>query len=78
MGKVSLFLADVLGDFLVPFVSPCSTKIHIWNMLVEDYVVFVFDFVDKFLASDGAIFVFHLNDFHVLKEIISYLESYSF
>jgi len=78
MGKVSLFLVDVLGDLLVPFVSPSSTKIHIWNMLVEDYVVFVFDFANKFLASDGAIFVFHLNDLHVLKEIISYLESYSF
>jgi hypothetical protein len=45
---------------------------------VEDYVIFVFDFANKFLASEGAILLFHPNDLHVFKEIKSYLESYSF
>ncbi len=41
-------------------------------------MVFVFDFLDKFLASDGAVLFFHLNNLHVLKEVRSYLESYNF
>jgi hypothetical protein len=45
---------------------------------MENYVTFVFDFADKFLASEGAILLFHPNDLHVFKEIRSYLESYSF
>jgi hypothetical protein len=53
-------------------------KIPIWNRLVEDYVVSVFDFTNKFLLSDGAILFFHPNNLHVLKEIKSYIESYSF
>jgi hypothetical protein len=43
---------------------------------MEDYVVSIFDFTDKFLASDGAILFFHPDD--VLKEIRSYMKSYSF
>jgi hypothetical protein len=75
---VSLVLSNVLGDLPVPFVSPSLTKIHVWNRLVEDYVVFVFDFADKFLASDGAILLFHRDNLHVLKEIRPHLKNYSF
>jgi hypothetical protein len=63
---------------MVPLVSHFLTKILVWNRQVDDYVIFVFDFVDKFLASEGAILLFHPNDLHVFKEIRSYLESYSF
>lgn len=75
---MNLVLVDVLGDLPVPFVSPSSAEIHVWTRLVEDYVVFVFNFADKFLASDGAILLFHLDNLCVFKEIKSYLKSYSF
>jgi hypothetical protein len=47
-------------------------------MQVEDYVVSIFDFAHKFLASDGVVLLFHPDNLHVLKDIRSYLENYSF
>jgi hypothetical protein len=47
-------------------------------MLVEDYVVSIFDFTHKFLASGGVVLLFHLDNLCVLKEIKSYLKNYSF
>jgi hypothetical protein len=35
----------------------------------EYYIVFVFNFVEKFLTLDGAMLLFHLDDPHYLKEI---------
>jgi hypothetical protein len=77
-GKVSLVLVDVLRDLLVPFVLASSAKIHVWNKLVENYVVSIFNFTNKFLTSNGAVLLFHPNDLHVLKETKSYMKSYSF
>lgn len=75
---MSLVLVDVPKDLPMPFVSTFPTNIHVWNRLVEDHVVPIFNFANTFLASDGAILLFYLNNLHVLKEIRSYLESYSF
>jgi hypothetical protein len=47
-------------------------------MLVEDYVVFVFDFGNKLLVINGVVLLFHLDNLCVLREIKSYLECYSF
>jgi hypothetical protein len=47
-------------------------------MLVEDYVVFVFDFGNKLLVINGVVLFFHLDNLCVLREIKSYLECYSF
>jgi hypothetical protein len=41
-------------------------------------VVSIFDFANKFLASDGAILFFHPDDLCILREIISYLDNYKF
>jgi hypothetical protein len=62
----------------MPFVLVPLLEIPVWNMLVEDYVVSIFNFVDKFLTTNGVILFFHLNDLHVLREIRSYLDNYSF
>jgi hypothetical protein len=40
----------------------------------EDYIVFIFNFVNKFLTPDGVMLLFHHNDTHILKEINSYME----
>lgn len=68
-GKVQLVLANILGNLPVPMVSMNSSYIPSWNRRVDDYIVAIFDFVEKFLAS---------NDLKVLKEVRSYLESYGF
>jgi hypothetical protein len=72
---VSLILVDVPRHL---FVSTSPIETHVWNRLVGDYMMHVFDFVDKFLACDGAILLFHHDNLCVLREIRSFLESYSF
>jgi hypothetical protein len=47
-----------------------------WNWKVDECIVKIFDFARMFLASDGAILLFHSNDLKVLKEVKSYLKSY--
>jgi hypothetical protein len=37
-----------------------------------------FDFAHIFLASNGAVLLFHPNDLRVLKEVKSYIKSYGF
>ncbi len=47
-----------------------------WNKRDEDYVMSIFYFVDKILASNKVVVLFHHDDPQFLKEIWSYLESY--
>jgi hypothetical protein len=49
-----------------------------WNMKVNEYIVGVFDFAQMFLAFNGAVLLFLLDDLKILKEVKSYLESYGF
>ncbi len=76
--KANLVLIDDLGNVHVPLVSFNSPEIPLWNKQGEDWIISIFDFIENFLTFDGAMFFFHLNDPLVLKEIRSYLESYSF
>jgi hypothetical protein len=52
-------------------------KTMFWPSVVE-YIVGIFNITQISLAFDGAILLIHSNDFKVLKEIKSYLESYGF
>jgi hypothetical protein len=45
-------------------------------MKVDEYIVKVFDFLHIFLAFDGVVLLFHLDDLRILKEVKSYLESH--
>jgi hypothetical protein len=49
-----------------------------WKKKVDEYIVKVFDFAQIFLAYDGAILLFHFDEFKVLKEVKFYLERYDF
>jgi hypothetical protein len=40
-----------------------------WNKWNEDYVASIFNFADKFLATDGVVLLFHPNNPQILKEI---------
>ncbi len=65
-------------NLLIPLVSTIHSKIPFWNRKVDDYIASIFYFAEKFLAIDGAILLFHLDDLWILNEVRSYLESYRF
>jgi hypothetical protein len=77
-GKVQLVIANVLGNLYVLFVSNSLSNIPAWNWKVDEYIVAIFDFTNKFSTFDGAVLLFHQDDFKILKEVKSYLESYGF
>jgi hypothetical protein len=54
-GKVNLVLVDVPRNLLVPLVSTFLTKKIVWNMQMDDHIVSIFNFVEKFLTSDGVV-----------------------
>ncbi len=45
---------------------------------MDNYVVSIFGFVNMYFARDGFVLLFYHDDFHVLRNIKSYLEDYSF
>jgi hypothetical protein len=45
---------------------------------MDNYIVSIFYFVEKFLAIDWGVLLFHFDDPCILKEIRSYLKSYKF
>ncbi len=77
-GKVQLFFANIPRNLLVPLMSRNLDDIPKWNKKVDEYIVGVFDFAHIFLASNGAVLLFHPGDLKVLKEVKSYLKSYGF
>jgi len=46
-------------------VATNPSNIPPWNQKVDEYIVFVFDFVEMFLAFDDFVLLFHLNDLRV-------------
>jgi hypothetical protein len=77
-GKVQLVFANFLGNLPVPFISKNPNDIPMWNKKVDEYIVSVFDFAQRFLAFDGVVLLFHSEDLKVLKEVKSYLGNYGF
>jgi hypothetical protein len=68
----------VLRDLLIPHVSnPLGVTLS-WNVKVQNYVVSIFGFTKKFLVSHRFVLLFHDDDFQMLREIKSYLETYGF
>jgi hypothetical protein len=77
-GKVQLVIVNVLGNLHVLLVSRNPYDIPTWNQKVDEYIDVVFDFIEKFLASYGAILLFHPYDMRVVKEAKFYPKSYGF
>jgi hypothetical protein len=78
VARFSLSLLTFLENLPIPFVSINLSNILAWNYKVNEYIIVVFDFAYKFLAFDGAMLLFHLNDLKILNKVNSYLESYCF
>ncbi len=74
-GKVQLSL-QMFQQTSLFFLYPRNQMIFMWNSFVDEYIGGVFYFAHIFLASHGVVLLFHPNDFKVLKEVKSYLESY--
>jgi hypothetical protein len=77
-GEVQLVIVNIFRNLPIPFISKDLDDSLAWNWMVSEYIVVVFDFVENFLASNGAVLLFHPNDFKILKEVKFYLESYGF
>jgi hypothetical protein len=77
-GKVQLVITNISRNLPIPLVSKNLDDILAWNQKVDEYIVAIFDFVDKFLASNGVVLLFHLDDLKVIREVKSYMESYGF
>jgi hypothetical protein len=77
-GKVQLVIVDAPRNLHVPFISRNPDDIHAWNQKVDEYIIAIFDFAKKFLAFNGVVLLFHLDDLKVFKEVKSCLESYGF
>ncbi len=75
--KADFIIAEVPGNLPIPHVLDLVLTIPKWNAKVDNYVVSIFGFVDKYLARDGFVLFFYDDD-RVLKKIKSYLESYNF
>lgn len=75
---VQLVFANVPENLPIPMVSTNSSNIPPWNRRVDNYIVAIFDFVKKFLASNGVMLMCHSTNFKLFKEVRSYLESYAF
>jgi hypothetical protein len=45
---------------------------------MNNYVVSIFGFANKYLDPNGCMLFFHDNDFWVLKDVKAYLEDYQF
>ncbi len=77
-GKIQLVFANIPRNLLVPLMSRNLNDIHPWNKKVDENIVGVFDFAHIFLAFDGVVLLFHLDDLRLLKEVKSYPKSYGF
>jgi hypothetical protein len=74
-GKVQLVISDVPRNLHVPFISKNLDDIPTWNRKVDEYIAKIFDFFWMFLAFDGVVSLFHLDDLKVMKEVKSCLEA---
>jgi hypothetical protein len=52
--------------------------IPLWNELFDNYIENVFIFANKFINKNDVIWIFHANDFWILKDIWFYFEEYFF
>jgi hypothetical protein len=73
MDTADVIIVENLGNLHVPHVLDHVSSIPKWNAKVDNYVVSIFNFVDKYLARDGSVLIFFYDDdFWVLKNIKSY------
>jgi len=76
--KANLIIVEVLGNLLVSHVLDLVSTIPKWNVRMDNYVISIFGFADKYLTKDGSIFFYYDDHFRVLKDIKSYMEDYNF
>jgi hypothetical protein len=53
-----VIIVENLGNLNVPHVLDHVSSIPKWNAKVDNYVVSIFNFVDKYLARDESVLIF--------------------
>jgi hypothetical protein len=76
--RANFIIVEIPINLFVLHVLDPISNIPKWNARVDNYVVSIFGFVNKYLARDGFVLLFYDDDFHVLRDIKSYLEDYNF
>jgi hypothetical protein len=60
---MDLIIAEVPRNLPVPHVLDLVSSIPNWNVRVDNYVVSIFGFADKYLVRMDSSFFFYDNDF---------------
>ncbi len=76
--KTDLIIGEVLRNLAILYMLDPTSIIPPWNAKVDNYVVLIFELAKKYMARNGFIFLFHDDDFNVLRDIKSYLDNYGF
>jgi hypothetical protein len=61
--KANLIIAEVLGNLLVSHVLDLVSIIPKWNVRMDNYVISIFGFADKYFTKDGSIFFYYDDHF---------------
>lgn len=75
---MDLIIVEVPRNLLVSHMFDLVSTIPKQSAKVDNYVVSIFGFTNKYLARDGSTLFFYDDDFRVLKDIKLYLENYKF
>lgn len=62
---MDLIIVEVPQNLHVMHVLDPISSIPKWNVNVDNYIVSIFIFVDKYIAKDGSIFFFYDDNFQV-------------
>jgi len=73
-----LIIVEAPRNLHVPHLLDLVSSIPKWNARVDNSVISIFEFVDKYFARDGSMLFFYNDDFRNLKDIKSHLENYNF
>lgn len=75
---MELIIVEIPRNLLISHLVDPISNIPKWKARVDNYVASIFEFVDKYLARDGCILFFYDDNFHVWRDIKSYIENYNF
>jgi hypothetical protein len=70
---MDLVIGEVLGNLAILYVLDSALVIPPWNAKMDNYVVLIFELA-KYMARNGFIFLFHDDDFYVLRDISQNIE----
>jgi hypothetical protein len=77
-GGVDLMIVDIPEGLPVPMVSSPPTSVPGWNSTDKNFLPLVFDFGSSFVHDNGALLLFHKDDFKLRADIRGFAKAYHF